>query len=184
MPNYYLTKDGRSDIGKYSPEVREVAFELWLFECDRDPNKVAARLREDDLWRQQAGLKEGDVSPSDDSIRRWVMQEDWPEEANRRMRQMAPKMLERGAVALVYGSAEAVNTVLRLTKGAAAGERWGASEKIALDAAKEVLGMVYGDGLQALVRPAVDDSIAFRDIDTMSMDELNDLEKRLPASSQ
>lgn len=167
MPNYVMTTTGRRDVGKYDERVHEVAFEMWWLECDRDPNKVAALLKDDPIWREMAGFGPDDIGPSDDSIRRWSVSEDWPEIAHRRMREQAPYMLEKGAVALVYGSNDAVNTILRLSKGAAAGEKFTVSERVSLDAAKEVISLVYGDTLMQLSRPTVDHAVDFDNLSTM-----------------
>ena len=177
MSNSYLTTTGRLDVGRFPDRVREVAFELWWIECDRDPVKVASRLRDDVLCREQAGLAVDDKTPSDDSIRRWSKDEAWADEAHRRMRQMAPHMLERGAVALVYAAPDAVNTVVRLAKGAMAGERFTVSERVALDAAKEVIAKVYGEAISTLAKPTVDHAVDFDNLD--DMDSIIEAERSL-----
>ena len=184
MPNFYMTKDGRRDIGKHGDQVRDVAFELWWLECSRDVMQVTKKLAEDPIWREQAGLAEGDKGPSDDSIRRWVKDEGWADEAHRRMRKLAPNMLERGAVALVYAFPSAVNTLTRVAEGKGSGDegKVNTSDRIAADNAFRVVQLIAGDQLSALAKPVVDAAVDMSRLNEMSIDEMNEIERGMLSS--
>lgn len=184
MPNHYVTRDGRRTVVEYTDQVREVAFELWWLECGRNCAMVASKLATDPVWREQAGLQEGDTAPSHDSIQRWAISGEWADEAHRRMRQMAPHMLERGAVALVYAFPESVNTLTRIAAGKGSGEdgKVNTADRIAADNAFRVVQLIAGDQLSALAKPVVDAAVDLSKLDGMSIDQIQEIERGMLGS--
>jgi hypothetical protein len=178
MPNYKVIATGRKDVGKHSERVRDVAFELWAFQCSRDPNKVAEQLK-DPIWREQAGLGDDDLTPSDDSIRRWAVSEGWSDLAYERMAAAMPHMLAKGSVELIYSFPEAVRTLTNVAAGRGSNEdgKPNSSDRIAADNAFRVVQLIAGEQLSQLAKPVVGKAVDLSRIDEMTMEQLNALER-------
>jgi nuclear transport factor 2 (NTF2) superfamily protein len=179
MANYIVTSDGRKDLGKYPENVRDVAFELWAFQCSRDPKQVARLLAEDAGWRERAGLGEGDIAPSDDSIRRWAVAEEWSDLAYERMAEAMPHSLAKGSVELIYSFTDAVRTLTRVAANRGSGENGQVSsgDRIAADNAFRIVNLIVGDQVSQLAKPVVDKAIDLSQINEMSMESLQELER-------
>jgi hypothetical protein len=179
MPNYKVIATGREDVGKHPETVREVAFELWWLECSRNPKQVAEKLATDKVWREQAGLAEGDKGPSDDSIRRWAVSEGWSDLAYERMAAAMPHMLAKGSVELIYSFPEAVRTLTNVAAGRGSNEdgKPNSSDRIAADNAFRVVQLIAGEQLSQLAKPVVGKAVDLSRIDEMSMEQLNALER-------
>jgi hypothetical protein len=178
VPNYKVIATGRKDVGKHSERVREVAFELWAFQCSRDPKQVAEAIK-DPIWREMAGLAEDDITPSDDSIRRWAIAENWSDECYKRMAEAMPNMLAKGSVELIYSFPEAVRTLTRVASGKGGSEdgKPNSSDRIAADNAFRLVNLIMGDRLVDMATPVVGKAVDLSRIDEMDMEQLNALER-------
>ena len=175
MSNYSVDVLGRGTVAPYSDKVREVAFELWWMECNRDAAKVAELLTTDDYWRDLAGLAPDDKAPDVDTIRRWAHgnyragKPSWEDESHKRMRELAPYMLEHGAVRLVYAYRDAAETLVRVASGKGSGKdgQVTSADRIAADNAYRIVQMLSGDNLSVLAKPVVDSAVDFDKLDDM-----------------
>lgn len=173
MSNYSVDSLGRGRIAPYDERVREVAFELWWMVCDRDAAKVAAMLAEDAHYRELAGLEPDDRAPDQDTIRRWATgnfkNKGWDVEAHERMRKLAPHMLERGAVRLVYSYNDSVETLVRVASGKGSGDKGQvtSADRIAADNAFRIVNLISGDQIAAMAKPKIDESVDFGKLETI-----------------
>lgn len=175
MSNYSVDALGRGHIAPYGDAVREVAFELWWMECNRDAVKVAELLATDPYWRDLAQLGPDDRAPDVDTIRRWAHgnyragKPSWEDESHKRMRELAPYMLEHGAVRLVYSYRDAVETMVRVANGKGSGKdgQVSSGDRIAADNAYRIVQLISGDQIAALAKPKIDDAVDFDKLDSI-----------------
>jgi hypothetical protein len=83
---------------RYPDSTRELAFEVWAFECGRDATATAARL----------GLRLARSEPSPDArtVRRWARSGGWHAEADARLRAVAPNLAANTRVLLALAANE------------------------------------------------------------------------------
>ena len=94
---------------RYSDEVKETAFELWAFECDRNQRRTAARLKE--------LLSEGEPVPTQQVIGYWVRTGAWDLKADQAIAQFAPNLRSRQLSRLIMLGNDALATYADILTG-------------------------------------------------------------------
>lgn len=99
---------------RYSDEVKQTAFELWAFECDRNQRRTAARLAQ--------FLEPGEQVPTSQIIGHWVRTQGWDLKADQAIANLAPNLRARQLSRLVMLGNDALSTYAQVLTGEAEGE--------------------------------------------------------------
>ncbi len=99
---------------RYTDEVRQTAFELWAFECDRNQRRTAARLTE--------LLEPGESVPTSQIIGYWVRTQGWDIKADQAIANLAPNLRARQLSRLIMLGNDALSTYSTVLTGGAEGE--------------------------------------------------------------
>lgn len=147
----------------YSRETVNTAFLMWFEVCKRDCKKVAALLRDDEVYREQAGLLDRSESPGADTIKRWEREEFWELKAADLMREAAPWRAQVAGIRMAYmtqKAAEVLDDILEkpvLTPG----------DKIRADNARWLIERTVGDTVAGYMKPHVEEALAAENLETI-----------------
>ena len=131
---------------RYPARVRDLAFQLWAFQCSRRVDCVEQALAE-------LGAAEGwDCRPGERTLRHWASKGDWPAAAAVAFRSVAPDMAAGLVTDLIAGAVEATPWVRDVLAG-----RVTNPNSTRMRASLTVLSMVgVPDVAHATIRDAVD----------------------------
>ncbi len=161
---------------RYSDTLKDTAFHLW-FHHARDKSRVLYDLTLDPVWRDIAGLLDGDPVPDARTIARWERGLDWAERARELMKAAAPLSIRSAALEIAYAQHPAAVNLSRIARG----DDPRPHDKLTLDAAKHILSMGVGDSVVHLAKPTVTESIDMNA--DMTMEEIVAAERALSEKS-
>lgn len=94
---------------RHSDVVKQTAFEVWAYECDRSPRRTAARLRE---------LLDGDTpAPSHQIVSAWSKSQSWDVRADEAIAGVAPNLRGRQLARLIVLGNEALSVFASVMSG-------------------------------------------------------------------
>lgn len=99
----------RENKPEHAPEVVELAFELWAFECDRNTARVARRLGE--------MLDEDQPRPHQTTVSYWARTRGWDIKADQRIADLAPHLRARQLGRLFMMGNQALDTFSQVLTG-------------------------------------------------------------------
>jgi hypothetical protein len=99
---------------RYSEEVKQTAFELWAFECDRNQKRTASRLA--------SLLEPGSPCPTPQIVGHWVRTQGWDFKADQAIAAIAPNLRARQLSRLVVLGNDALSTFAQVLSGEIEGE--------------------------------------------------------------
>lgn len=146
----------------YPIEVERTAFLIW-FEHGRNCAGVVDQLRENEYYRDLAGLGPDDDIPRVETIRRWVVEEFWELRALDAMREVLPHRLQSAGTYMAYKTHDAAQVMGQLLEKPVLLP----GDKIRKEIAMDILrtGGV-ADNVAQYARPIIKQSIEARELDS------------------
>jgi hypothetical protein len=137
---------------RYWTELEDAAFVLW-FKHGRSMTRVHKLLTEDP----------DDPIPSIRTLTNWAKKNRWQDEAQERMRALAPQAIQLAALEIAYGAHDASMEVMRIARNINVTRE----DKTVLEAAKFVIESTVGDSIATLVKPTIQRTINTDNVATM-----------------
>lgn len=146
----------------YPIEVERTAFLIW-FEHGRNCAGVVDQLRENEYYRELAGLNPGDEPPKVETIRRWEREHFWELKAVDAMREVLPSRLQSAGTYMAYKTHDAALKLGEMLDK----DVLTSSDKIRKEIAMDILrtgGVV--DNLMKYTRPIIKQAIDAKELDS------------------
>lgn len=102
-PSVALLNRGHNN--RYDASTRDLAYQLWAFRHGRNAEKVVTDL--------QISCPQLDGR----TVRRWAVEGEWADRADREIRDLAPAIHESNVTSLIAGSPEAVQALREVARG-------------------------------------------------------------------
>jgi hypothetical protein len=120
-------------------------------------------LTEDQAARDLACIDPDDPIPSIRTLTNWAKNNRWQDEAQERMRALAPQAIQLAALEIAYGAHDASMEVMRIARNINVTRE----DKTVLEAAKFVIESTVGDSIATLVKPTIQRTINTDNVATM-----------------